>query len=258
MKKFALLLAVALPMVFTSCGNEDEPDTLELSNTTIDMTYGAREALTANASSDVTWLTSDPFVAEYENGKVVAKHVGTCEITASWNGETAVCKVTVNPANANFTMPVLTWGATAAQVKAAVKGFQLDEANSTDKDLRYYTNAANFEYPAYQYLLDGKVGDIEYKGLYSSTLLVKDSEEAYDQISAWLEQYYNVSPNDDGEDVYSNGKGEEACVVGPLFADDGTDLGIWSAVWTDASGTKALNADLVKVAKAAAADMVKK
>lgn len=256
MKKFAFLLAVALPVcAFTSCGDDDDPESLSISSNTVEVAFGAQADLTANSpEANTSWTSSDPFVATYKDGKVVANHVGTCEITASWNGETKTCKVTVNPTNNDFTMPVITWGADVAAVKAAVKGFQLDETNSTDNELRYYTNVVSFTLPAYQYLFNGE----GYTGLYSSNLLIEEGADLANvmKIQEWLKQYYNEKETE--EDIeYVNGQNETICVLSALIDAEGESTDTWAAIWT-APATKAGQADLVKASKAAALRMVKK
>ncbi|WPH66052.1 major capsid protein [Klebsiella phage ChM-G5] len=65
---------------------------------------GASRALTgtvqpSDANQSLIWTSSAEGVAVWEAGKVVAKGVGTAEITATTvNGLTASCKVTVNAA----------------------------------------------------------------------------------------------------------------------------------------------------------------
>lgn len=67
------------------------------------LTEGASRALTgtvqpSGADQTLIWTSSDDSVAVLEAGKVVAKGVGTADITATTvNGLTASCKVTVNP-----------------------------------------------------------------------------------------------------------------------------------------------------------------
>lgn len=250
MKKFALLLAVALPMVFTSCGNDDEPESLIISSTTLEISTGGRHDLNTNVPESTTWVSSDEFVATYKDGEVLAHHVGTCDMVATWNGETQTCKVTVTPELNTYVLPVMNWGADAAAVKAAVKGFQLDEANSTDNDLRFYTNATTFEFPAYQYLFNGQ----GYTGLFSSTLLVADDIDEALKLTEWLQQYYIETEEEEGN-VYTDDEGNEVCLFAPIVDGEGASIA-YGAIWT-APATKANYIDVIKAAKAAAVDMVK-
>ena len=77
------------------------PKTIELSSGYIQMEVGERTALTAhvmpeNATTVLTWGTTNPAVATVDNGEVTAIGEGYCEITVSTpNGLTASCTVTV-------------------------------------------------------------------------------------------------------------------------------------------------------------------
>ncbi len=240
MKKFALLLAVALPLGFASCGDDTE-DGFAIQSDDIEVKWDQTAQLSATESKDVTWMTDNDFIATVDkNGKVTANHVGSCTITASWKGETDQIKVTVIPANNDFIMPFIVWGKDAATVKATFKGFELDAANSTDTDLRYYTDLATFSYPAYQYLFDAN-------GLYASTLLANYSnDDDIDALTDWLEQYYEYDDNAD-DILYTNGTQEVTIDV--------VDDDVFGAYWTKPA-TKA--ADYLSKAKAAASKMVKK
>ena len=86
---------------------EKDPDpvpvtSVKLNNTTLNLTVGDSETLTAivlpdNATNkDVTWASSNEDVATVdENGKVTAVKAGTAIITATAGGKKASCEVTV-------------------------------------------------------------------------------------------------------------------------------------------------------------------
>lgn len=251
MKKFALLLAVALPMAFASCGDDNDAS-FTLSQSSVELNYKGNTTLTAS-EKNVTWGSSDEFVATVsDNGKIEAKHVGTATITATKNGETATCKVTVVPTNNQFVMPYMTWKASAAQIESAFNGFQKG-SNSTDNELVYYTNAANYTLPGYLYRLNAT----GYTGLYQSQLLV----ETTDQVSVynWMEQYYNEVSTDDDEDfIYADNSGKEVAALGAIIDDDTYETLGWAAIWTapDYTGTRGVS--MIKEAKAAALKVLKK
>lgn len=68
-----------------------------LDKTTLGIEAGKNATLRATAvpNAAVTWTTSDEKVATVANGVVSAKKAGTATITATANGKTATCKVTV-------------------------------------------------------------------------------------------------------------------------------------------------------------------
>ena len=88
MKKFFLLLAVALPMFFaTSCGDDnDESLTLDQTNVTID--YQKTLELKASEKNG-TWASTNDFVASVDQkGKVTAHHEGVATISYNKDGKT--------------------------------------------------------------------------------------------------------------------------------------------------------------------------
>lgn len=108
--KFALwaLLAIMLPLSFTACSDDDEPEVISatgvsLNTTTLELKEGMTSVLTATvtptnaAVKTVTWDSSDELVATVDNGTVTAISEGTATITARTTdgGFTASCAVTV-------------------------------------------------------------------------------------------------------------------------------------------------------------------
>jgi len=111
LNRMFLLLAVAslTATAFTSC-NKDEPKpneiavtSINLNKTTLALTVGSSETLTATVLPDnatdktVTWTSSNTAVATVDaNGKVTAVAEGTATITAKAGDKTATCAVTVS------------------------------------------------------------------------------------------------------------------------------------------------------------------
>ncbi len=81
--------------------NKVPVDAIGLNRTHLTLVRGESEQLEAtvlptNATyKTVSWTSSNSDIATVENGKVVAKTVGECTITATADGKTAVCYVTV-------------------------------------------------------------------------------------------------------------------------------------------------------------------
>ena len=89
-------------------GDIDKVDVekVELNKNTLTLDIGDEETLTATVTPDnaddktVSWTSSDPSVATVDDsGKVTAVAVGTATITATADGQSATCNVTVNDPN---------------------------------------------------------------------------------------------------------------------------------------------------------------
>lgn len=248
MKKFALLLTVALPMMIASCGDDNDA-TLKINEGNITISYEKSSNLTAS-EKNVTWSSDNEFVATVDSkGKVEAKHVGTCNIYAKKDGKTAAVEVTVVPTDNSFVMPYLTWKASVNQVKSAFTGFQLYSESNTE--LQYFTDVKTFSYPAYLYSFNAA----NYNGLYQADLIV--TQEQAEMLYPWLEQYYEeVTTDEDLDLIFVDDKGHEI-VFGALTDNaTGEELGYWSAIWTAPDYTTK-SASTVKEAKAAAIRMIK-
>ena len=77
--------------------NPEVPSSITMDQTAIGIEVGKSATLKATAvpNAAVTWTTSDDKVATVNNGVVAAKKAGTATITATANGKSATCKVTV-------------------------------------------------------------------------------------------------------------------------------------------------------------------
>ncbi len=71
-------------------------DTVTLNKSSLSLTVGGSETLTATASGTVTWSTSNSSVATVSGGTVTAIAAGTATITATCGTASATCVVTVS------------------------------------------------------------------------------------------------------------------------------------------------------------------
>lgn len=84
-----------------------------LSETEMTLTVGQEKTLTATVTPEdaenktVTWTSSDTSVATVENGTVRAVEEGTAVITASANGKSATCEVTVETGIVDFDIDIV-------------------------------------------------------------------------------------------------------------------------------------------------------
>lgn len=116
-----------------------------LSNTEITIVVGEEAVLTATVTPEnapdktVTWTSSDPEVASVDGGKVKGVAEGTAIITASANGKSAECKVTVEPDIVDFDITIV-----PSEATVLTRGLQQDKSvrllatyKRTDNDKDY-------------------------------------------------------------------------------------------------------------------------
>lgn len=100
-----------------------------LSNTEITIVVGEEAVLTATVTPEnapdktVTWTSSDPEVASVDGGKVKGVAEGTAIITASANGKSAECKVTVEPDIVDFDITIV-----PSEATVLTRGLQQDKS----------------------------------------------------------------------------------------------------------------------------------
>ncbi len=133
-------------------GGDDDGVTnnLSLNKYEITIEVGKEETLvcTVEDGSSCTWATSDESVATVVDGVVTALKVGSAEISATANGETVSCAVTVisaNVSNANFTVDKKTasiFKGHTLTIKPSLI-FGSDEIQINAQDVTWSTSDAN-------------------------------------------------------------------------------------------------------------------
>lgn len=241
MKKFAMIMALALPLAFASCGDDNDEKVLTLDQTAVTLNYGQSQKVKASENG-ATWGSSNEFVATVnDKGEIQAKHVGTATISATKDGSTAKCVVTVNATNDNFATYTL-WGATVAQVKANASS---DLVLLTDTaDALMYTNANN-AYPWYGFIFKNS-------GLAGSSIYFPESIfDDYD-FNGYLAQHYTKIGAYDGEGVLYVNANSVSEASESAIVDYDTDLDVYTVLYQPVSHTKAnyVDATLLKDAKA--------
>ena len=232
MKKFAMIMALALPLAFASCGDDNDDKTLTLDQTKVTLDYEKTADLKASEKGG-TWASSNEFVASVDkNGKVTANHEGNATITYSKDGMSASCTVAVNATNNNFTT-ILTWGATPAQVKANVPSdlVLLTENN----DGLVYSLPGN-AYPWYGFIFKNSA-------LAGSSIYFTDEQfDDYDFNGYLAQRYVKIEDTDNGA-VYANANTLSEASESATVEYDGTE-DIWSVVYQPVSHTKAAAIDV--------------
>lgn len=239
MKKFAMIMALALPLAFASCGDDNNDNTVSLDKTSVTLDYGQTETLKASEKNG-NWASSNEFVATVDkDGKIEAKHEGRATITYLKNGASASCTVTVNATNDNFNT-ILTWGATPAQIKAGIPD-DLQLLSEKDGNLMYCMPGQ--KYPWYGFIFENG-------GLAGSSIYFTDEMFDNFDFSGYLNQrYQKIEDTDDGA-VYADGFSLSEANTAVTVSYDSED-NTWTALWQPISHTKAaaLNANLMKDAK---------
>ena len=186
MKKFFYAMALALPLVFTSC-QEDTPLEVPAS---VEMNVYATNDLAVSG----TWTSSNEFVATVDKkGNITAHHVGEAVLTVVDGAQTATCKVVVNPVNTSYTFPYFTWGADLATVKKANEGLTLlDEASDEEGGwiLSYLTGS---DFPGYVYF-------VPTTGLEAASIVVDINDTA--NFEEFMYQYFADLEEDEEGWIY--------------------------------------------------------
>lgn len=234
MKKFFLLLVAALPMVFTSCGNDDEepilPSEINLNFSEISLNYGTTNSELKCNLDDATWSSSNPFVVTVDQtGKITAQHVGTAKVTASVGGYKASAEITVTPTNNNFRTPILNFGQSQAQIEQQMRSWEADGVFSTTvtTGIAYLTNG----------LLPGYGYNFENGKLKVATLTVSEEQGDEGEIYVYLGQRYKEYGTDGLSTFYCNADNvSDATIIAECSIDE--DTLDYAVVWTENTGTK--------------------
>ncbi|MDE6271556.1 MAG: Ig-like domain-containing protein [Muribaculaceae bacterium] len=239
MKKFALMMALALPLALASCGDDNE-STLTLNQNALNLDYGQTSELKASENGG-SWASSNDFVVSVDNkGKLTANHEGRATVTVTKNGQTASCAVTVNATNNNFTT-ILTWGATKAQVMANVPN-SLVLMTENDGNLMY--SLPQEAYPWYGFFFEN--GSLKGSSVYFTDAMYDD----YDCAGYIKQRYVKIENTDEGA-LYANAKTLSEATESAELSYDATQE-VWCIMYQPVSHTKAAAIDynLMKEAKA--------
>ena len=238
MKKFIWILAAALPMVFTSCG-DDNDEMLTLDQTEMSVNYQGTAVKLKASEKNCTWTSENDFIAEVDgDGNVTPKHVGTTTIVATKDGNKATCKVTVNPTNTKFTNPVLTFGANVEAVKASVAAQKLnlnlndeeeEKENGVNWTTLYYSTGMDMNYPWYAYIFE--------ENKLATSALTVGGEDDMIALDSFLQQYYDRYGETEDGYVYRNAATEAKATVWVEYELDVEDDNA-TAYYTSTSSTK--------------------
>lgn len=194
MKKIALVLTLALPFVFASCGDDDDVKNIELDNQTLSIDYSQVKSVGSN-EKNCTYVSNNTFVATVdESGNVTGVHEGEAVITVTKEGfNPAQCVVTVKATNNNFELPLLTWNASEKEVTDNMEtSYTLLE---NDKENQILTFGKSWEEdPWYLYKFDSD------KLIASAISMDEKMDEDKDFIAGFLNQRYKYLSDDEAAD----------------------------------------------------------
>ncbi len=254
MKKFAWMLALALPVAatFTSCGDDDETS-ITLNASTASVNYDNTIELKASEKNAV-WSSSDEFIATVDSkGVVKGHHVGEAIITASKDGASASCKITVNETNHDYVLPLMKWNASYTAIKNEVNNLVFDAENSVENKTLVYGTGSVDGFPWYIY-------EFNTTGLSSSSFTVDfTDEDSYTDVCDYLDQYFKQISFDDETFVttYANANSvAEAKIVARVAAD--FDYNTITAAFTPNNGTRSSINDFSSIFDAHKAIVAKK
>lgn len=231
MKKFALMLTLALPFVLAACGDDNEdPKNVTLDQSSITINYDGTATLKAS-EKDCVWESSNDFVATVDSkGVVKAHHAGTAVITAIKGDSYAKCNVVVNATNNNFTTPLTNWGQNAAWVKSNIPSTLNLTLYQEDASTLVYTTSGNF--PIYIY----NFGD---NGLNGSTLSVSEEMDETLDLEDYLEQRYEEVAEDDYSYTFADANTLAEATVAIVYTYDAESESV-IATWTPVNHTRGI------------------
>ena len=189
MQKVMLFLASML-IVFSlsSCSNDDDS---AITISPKEVTMKVDEIKQLQTTGDIQkWRSEDNFIASVSpTGAVTANHVGETNVMASGNGNSATCKIVVEPQYSYYIEPLCQAGIT----KADVKRFEKRNLRSETSDGLFYDGEnALVSAVAYQFDSNGKLNFVMLMiPHHNSTVLAK-------QLINFLLERYNPVADLDG------------------------------------------------------------
>lgn len=143
---------------------------VELNKSELTLEIGGVETLTATVTPDnatnkvVSWTSSDPSVATVSGGKVTAVAAGTATITATADGKSATCTVTVNESSHGDLPEITEWTEVGNPIHGEVTE---DGSDYIWHHILFVGEAANgYEFDSYEATVkvDGAAGVINQDG----------------------------------------------------------------------------------------------
>lgn len=196
MKKSIFIFAASLFTIsgFISCSSDKDEVTenysIDPSQTTIN--YDKTQQLTAKnngssiAATEFSWKTSDDKRGTVNaQGLFTAKKVGEVEVTATKNGKTSTAKIIIAPYQNFFKEPLMYFGKTKADIKAAESRTL---QNETPTALAYKGENSNVTNVGYTFDANGKMN--------SAIVIFPSTTASVNMVSTFYKERYNVLTTD--------------------------------------------------------------
>lgn len=225
MKKFALMLAVALPaLAFTSCG-EDDPTEITLDKTTVSVNVKSETQITPNERGGVWTSDNDFIVSVQNNNQFRGEHCGTTTVRYTKDGKTATCQVTVEPIYNDFILPVIDWGTSLATIQAFCNDHNLFKIGDDPQDGTYtvaYGSDVAGAKPWYIY-------DFSDNKLDASSLYMTEAQsEANGGFSRFLGQWFKLESQDGAKYILINGNDRTTATTQVTYGYDEEEQDIYA------------------------------
>lgn len=181
---WGVLIVLCAFITFSSCSKENVEPTPTLDKTSITLYVNETSVLTYSGK-DCKWSTDNYLIAEVDNGKVTANHVGTTTIHAN----NLTCEVIVKPRHYTYTEPYINFGCSKEEVKKIMINYNFRGDNG-----KYLTYEGKGKVSAYIY-------DFENNALTTSSFYVT-LINSLDLSDFLLERYWVVDVAEGSSNEY--------------------------------------------------------
>jgi hypothetical protein len=192
MKLNSLILALVIGFFVLGCDKEDDKS-IRFAQKEYKIDYGETidlELEASGVSAPFEFTVEDKDVASVnEDGLLTAGLVGETTVLVNKDGESAECKVMVNPTVSFFIEPDLTWGASKQEVKDFEYNIR-DLENEIDNILIYE--------PVFEYGVRNVLYLFESEALNSSMVLLENTETISGLAAEFLKERYHYVGYQDG------------------------------------------------------------